>query len=219
MKLLLTSNGLSNKSIAKALFELVGKPAAETRIAFIPTAMNLTDGEKDWFINDLVNIKKQNLKFIDIVEVAALPKEVWQRRLELADVLFFSGGNTYYLMHWIQQSGLGDVLPKLLKNKVYAGISAGSIVTNPTLALSSADRKIYYEEVYEKSSEQALHLVDFFVRPHYFSEHFPQAKKDVLQKIADESGKTIYAIDDQSALKVVDGKVKPISEGTWEKFN
>jgi len=59
MKLLLTSNGLSNKSIAKALFDLVGKPPSETTIAFIPTAMNPGRGEKDWFVDDLYNIKNK----------------------------------------------------------------------------------------------------------------------------------------------------------------
>jgi len=78
MKLLLTSNGLSNQSIAKALFDLVGKPAAETSIAFIPTAMNVGSGDKEWFIDDLYNIKKQGLKNIDVVDISALPKNIWE---------------------------------------------------------------------------------------------------------------------------------------------
>ena len=74
MKLLLTSNGLSNKSIADALVELAGKPAKDISIAFIPTAMNVGRGGKEWFIDDLYNIKKQQFKSIDIVDISALPK-------------------------------------------------------------------------------------------------------------------------------------------------
>ena len=147
MKFLLTSNGLSNDSIAKALFELVGKLPSETTIAFIPTAMNIGDGDKDWFVDDLMNIKKQGLKCLDVVDISALPFEIWKPRLEAADVLFFSGGNTSHLMRWIIESGLKELIPEFLKTKVWAGISAGSMVTNPTLALSSNDKKIYYEEV------------------------------------------------------------------------
>lgn len=98
MKLLLTSNGLSNQSIANALFSLVGKPVSETKIAFIPTAMNAGRSDKGWFIDDLANIKKQDPELIDIVDISALPKPVWQPRLEAADVLFFSGGDTSHLM-------------------------------------------------------------------------------------------------------------------------
>ena len=47
MKLLLTSAGLSNDSIANALFDLVGKKPEETTIVVIPTASNLEGGDKN----------------------------------------------------------------------------------------------------------------------------------------------------------------------------
>lgn len=219
MKLLLTSNGLSNPSIASALFELVGKPAAETTIAFIPTAMNIGAGDKDWFVDDLVNIKNQNIAHLDIVDISALPIEIWRPRLEAADVLFFSGGNTSHLMRWITESGLKELLPEFLKTKVWAGISAGSMVTNPTLALSSNDKKIYYEEITGYKSEEALGFVNFYVRPHYNSPHFPEANSEFLQQIAKNIPVTIYALDDMSALKVVDGGVEVVSEGEFLILN
>ena len=215
MKFLLTSNGLSNQSIANALFELVGKPASETIVSFIPTAMNVSAGDKSWAINDLSNIKKQGFKSIDIVDISALPKDIWLPRLEVADVLFFEGGTTYHLMRWIKESGLVDLLPELLKTKVWAGISAGSMVTNPTLALSSKDRKIYYEEHFGYSGEDALGLVPFYVRPHFNSPDFPQAKEDYLREVVKGLNAPLYALDDQSALKVIDGEVEVITEGSY----
>lgn len=103
--------------------------------------MNIGSGDKGWFIEDLSNLKKQGLKSIDIVDISALPKKIWLPRLELTDVLFFSGGNSFHLMRWLDESGLAKLLPELLKTRIYAGISAGSMVTNPTLALSSKDKK------------------------------------------------------------------------------
>ena len=47
MKLLLTSNGLANESISKALFELVGKKPEDTSLVFIPTASNVEIGDKE----------------------------------------------------------------------------------------------------------------------------------------------------------------------------
>ena len=218
MKLLLTSNGLSNQSIAKALFELVDKKPEETSVAFIPTAMNLSRGDKSWFINDLYNIKKQNFKFIDIVDIASLPKEVWLPRIENADILFFSGGNTSYLIYWFEKSGLKDILLELLKTKVYAGISAGSIVTNPNLSFSSKDLKDYFEENFDKTNDNGLKLVDLFVRPHYNTSK-PHTKKEFIAELAKHTTLPVYAIDDQSALKIVDNEIEVISEGEWYKFN
>jgi dipeptidase E len=219
MKLLLTSNGLSNQSIADALFNLVGKPASETVIAFVPTAMNVGWGDKGWFIDDLVNIKKQGCKAVDIVDISALPKEMWLSRLEGADVLFFSGGNTSHLMRWLKESGLADFLPELLATKVYAGISAGSIATSPTLALSSKDKQTDYEEAFGYTGDDALGLVDFYVRPHYNSPHFPYARKEYLEGVAKELPVPIYALDDNSALAVVDDVVEIISEGEYLVLN
>lgn len=219
MKLLLTSNGLSNQLIAKALFDLVGKSSHETKIAFIPTAMNVDIGDKSWFVDDLARIKKQGVKHLDIVDISALPKELWLPRLENADILFFSGGNAVHLMRWITESGLKELLPELLKTKVWAGISAGSMVTNPTLALSSKDKKLYYEEVFEYKNEEALSLIDFYIRPHFNSQDFPQATKEHLEEVAKDIPATIYVLDDMSAVVCANGKIEIISEGEYLILN
>src|SRR3989344_5585233 len=135
MKLLLSSNGFSNQAIADALFGLVGKKPQDTSLVFIPTASNVEDGDKDWFINDLINIKKQNFKSVAITDISAVPENIWRPQLENSDVLFFEGGNTYHLMRWINKSGLIKFLPEMLKTKIYVGVSAGSMITGPDLAL------------------------------------------------------------------------------------
>lgn len=94
MKLLLTSSGFTNKSIANSLLELSGKPFAELKLAFVPTAANIESGGKEWLINDLHNCNKLGFAEIDIVDISALPKENWEARLKAADVLMFSGGVT-----------------------------------------------------------------------------------------------------------------------------
>jgi dipeptidase E len=135
MKLLLTSNGLTNNLIINALFELTEKKPEETNVVFIPTASNVESGDKSWLINDLINLKKQNFKSIEITDISAVDEKIWKSSLERADILYFEGGNPYYLMRWLNKSGLSQLLPNLLEDKVYVGVSAGSIVTNPNLAL------------------------------------------------------------------------------------
>lgn len=219
MKLLLTSNGLCNKSISKALLDLVGKPANETVLSFIPTAMNVSSSDKSWFIRDLNNIGKQGFKFVDIVDISALPKSHWQPRLEAADILLFSGGNSSHLMRWIKESGLKEMLPDLLRTRIYVGISAGSIATNPDLKYSSSSKLKKYQQDFNYFSDEALGLVDFYVRPHLNAPDKKHASEEAIREIAKNSDKKLYAIDDETALRVVDGKVEVISEGKYIKFN
>ncbi len=217
MKLLLTSGGLTNKSIEKALIELVGKKPEDTALVFIPTASNVEMGEKDWLINDLININKQNFKSVKITDISAVPESIWRPQLEESDVLFFEGGNTYHLMRWINKSGLAKLLPDLLKNKVYVGLSAGSMVTGPDLALKLS--QIIYGDDLEETMLDGLNLVDFYFLPHLNSPYFPLRMEEKIREVGQTFERKIYALDDQSALKVVDGKVEVISEGKYIEVN
>src|SRR3990167_2883774 len=198
MKLLLTSGGLTNKSISKALFELVGKKPEDTSLVFIPTASNVEMEDKDWFINDLINIRKQNFKSVCITDISAVPEDIWKPQMEEADILFFEGGNTYHLMRWINKSGLIKILPDLLKTKVYVGLSAGSMVTGPDLVLRLS--QIIYGEDAEEEPMAGLGLVDFHFLPHLNSPYFPARMEENLKEAMKEIKKKTYMLDDQSAL-------------------
>ncbi|MEI6553254.1 MAG: Type 1 glutamine amidotransferase-like domain-containing protein [bacterium] len=218
MKLLLTSAGITNKSIENALFELVGKKAEETSIAFIPTASNVESGDKWWVIKDLVNLQKLNFRQIDIVDISALDEKIWRPRLEESDVLFLEGGNTYHLMEWMNKSGLTKLLPDLLKTRVYVGVSAGSMILSKDLALNIS--QTLYEEDLDKTEDAAgLNYVDFYFLPHMNSEYFNKLGKDNIKKSINGMAEKIYAMDDNSALKVVDGQVEIISEGEYLEYN
>lgn len=217
MKLLLTSGGLTNKSIENALFELVGKKPEDTSLIFIPTASNVEKGDKDWFINDLISIHKQNFKSVSIADISAVPEDIWRPQMEEADILFFEGGSTYHLMRWINKSGLAQSLPDLLKNKVYVGVSAGSMVTGPDLALQLS-QVIYGEDMGEEEMK-GLNYVQFYFLPHLNSPYFPSCTEEKIAEAARTLSRKIYALDDQSALKIVDGEVAVISEGTYLEYN
>ncbi len=229
MKLLLTSNGFANKSIVNALSELLDKPFDKTRLVFIPTAANAETGDKSWLINDLANCKKLGLARIDIVDIAALNRKQWEPRLNAADIIMFGGGNTFYLSYWMQKSGLFEVLPKFLKTKIYVGISAGSMMAGDSLTMTSQaleNPEAFKDEDYDllgpkgQSSGKSLKLVNFLIRPHLNSRPYSLlANKELLEKKAKEVKVPIYAIDDESAVKVVDGKAEVVSEGEFLILN
>ena len=219
MKLLLTSNGLANKSIANALLDLVGRPFNKTNLAFIPTAANVEEGDKWWLIDDLILCNNLGFAQVDIVDISALPKNLWKPRIEGADVLLFGGGNVFHLMYWLDKSGLAKLLPELLKKRVYVGISAGSMVCGKRILLSQS-KKLYYDDLKDKyKDEQGLGFVDFQIRPHLNNQYFPKVKVEYLKKLAKEIPEPIYVLDDESAIKVVGDKIEIISEGKHAEFN
>jgi len=215
MKLLLTSAGLSNKSIVKALEELLGKSAQGIKLAFIPTAANVEEGDKGWMIDDLNNFRKAGFE-VDIVDISAIPQKIWLPRLETAEVLFLGGGNTFHLMRWVKESGLQKELPTLLKTRVYAGISAGSCIAGPTIYNSVQN---LFGEKYELEIKEGLNLVDFQFIPHLNSPYFDKIREENLSEASKELSEPIYSLDDNSALKVVDKEIEIISEGKYLSFN
>lgn len=209
MKLLLTSSGITNASLANALKELVG---GDIRIAFIPTAANPEPGEKDWLIKNLVECEALGL--VDIVDISALDKDQWLSRVEWASVIVVGGGDTAHLISHMHSSGFSEELPGLLKDRVYVGISAGSIATNPTAGATS-DR-LYTDE--EREVPQGLSLVDFHTAPHLNSPHFPKARDEILKEVSKKIDGALYALDDESGI-VVDGEeVKVVTEGVWHRY-
>lgn len=217
MKLLLSSAGFSNQAIADALFGMVGKKPEDTSLVFVPTASNVETGHKGWFIDDLINIKKQNFRSVAIADISAVPEHIWRPQMEEADVLFFEGGNTYHLMHWMNESGLTKLLPDMLKTKVYMGVSAGSMVASPDLNLRLSNA-IYGEDV-EEVAMPGLGFVDFYFLPHLNNTHFATRMEANLTEAMKIVAKKTYVLDDQSALKVVDGNIEIIGGGKYLEFN
>lgn len=219
MKLLLTSAGFTNKTIVSALQQLIKKPFNELNFAFIPTAANVEPGEKDWLVTDISNAFNLKWKQFDIVDFSAVPKDIWLPRLKEADVFLFGGGSSEHLMACLHASGLGEMLPELLKNKVYVGISAGSMICAPEVSLS-AEQLLYYEKTKTLGKIPALGFADFEIRPHLNSKDFPKVRIDYLTQFAKEQHDiNFYAIDDNTAVKIDGGSLEVVTEGEWKKFN
>jgi dipeptidase E len=211
MKLLLTSAGITKRTIAETLGDLVGKSASETKVAFVPTAANAQDGNKDWFINQFLNLWRFGYNWIDVVDPSASGVD-WQARLAVVDVILVSGGSTFHLLDQCRKTGFDSWLNKHLQDKVYVGISAGTIIAAPTIEvamLPPADANPT-----GLTDLTGFNWVDFEIEPHCDKDRFSEVKT-----YASTKNHSVYAIDDQTAIKVVDGEVEIVSEGSWQVFN
>jgi dipeptidase E len=217
MKLLLTSAGFTNNSIRNELARLVGKRFEDASICYIPTASNVEIGSKEWQIEDLKNIEQLKFKALHITDISAVPEKIWLPQIESADVLFFEGGDTRYLMEWINKSGLHARLPVLLNKKIYVGVSAGSMVVAPEVNID-IEHVVYESYLDEKEHIPMLGLVDFYVIPHLNSRWFKNVTEPFIRKMVHTDNK-LYVLDDSSAVSV-DGKtVSIISEGNYFEMN
>jgi dipeptidase E len=222
MKLLLASAGVTNPSIHDALLDLLGKPIADSHALCIPTALYghpFGDPCKSWhFIagkEPRTPMCELGWKSLGVLELTALPsigKERWEPWVRQADVLLVNGGDALYLCHWMRQSGLADLLPSL-PEIVWAGLSAGSMVMTPRVGEHFVATKPPIN-----GDDSALGVVDFSIFPHLDHPDLPENTLSFAERWAAGLGCPAYAIDDQTAIKVVDGRVDVISEGHWKFF-
>ena len=228
MKFLLTSSGISNDSIRNALVDLLGKPIAESSALCIPTAAYACPGGAAMAWRFIRGVAKSPLcelgwKSLGVLELTALPSlkaEQWVPVVQEADALLVYGGDVLYLCYWMRQSGLADLLPELSRETVYVGVSSGSMVVTPNFG-EAYDGWFCREPPARNlpaGSERALGLVDFSVFPHLDHPESPDNSLANAERWAAKGPVPTYAIDDQTAIVVLDGVVEVVSEGHWKRF-
>ena len=204
MKLLLTSAGFLTPALIATCTELVGKPQDIINFAVINEGYAVEPGDHGWVLDDLNHIKDAFKGRMELVNLLPLDLATVKARIALADVIFVVGGYTDYLMSVFYKTGFDELLPELLKTKVYVGSSAGSMVLGKRVS-TEAYAKIYGEEN-DYGITEHLGLVDFAIKPHLDSKLFPQNRKDVLLDVTKDYSGTVYGLADDAAIVVEDSK-------------
>ena len=220
MKLLLTSAGIRNRAIQDALVELLGKPIADCDALCIPTALyghpgagprqawRCISGEETGTPTVAVGWKS-----VGVLELTALPSldaERWVPLVGETDVLLVEGGDAAYLAHWVRASGLLDQLPSL-HDTVWVGVSGGSMVLTPRIGTD-------FVSWHGPDGDRTLGIVDFSIFPHLDNPGLPHNTLAAAERWAAQIDGPAYAIDDETAIRVVDGAVDVVSEGHWRRF-
>jgi dipeptidase E len=219
VKLLLTSAGIHNDSIRAALLELLGKPIEECTALVISTASYpLREGPflaLDFISGNepetpMAELGWKRVGVLELTALASIERRRWLPAVEAADVFLVNGGDTIYLDRWMRESGLAELLPAL--DAVYVGLSAGSLVMCPRV-----------DDVFASWTSPAggegLGFVDFEIFPHLDHPDLPENTTADAERWASCLTRTGYAIDDETAIKVVDGTSEVISEGSWRLFS
>ena len=201
-----------------ALVDLLGKPIAEASALCIPTAGYGGPGgdpEGPWrFIsgrspNPMTELGWKSVGALELTALPSIDKDRWVSWVREADVLLVNGGDALYLCHWMRESGLAGLLPSL-RDTVYVGLSAGSMVLTPRIGEEFVRWKP------PTGGDSMLGVVGFSIFPHLDS---PDRTVAEAERWAAGIKGPAYAIDAQTAIKVTGGSVEVISEGHWELFN
>lgn len=118
----------------------------------------------------------------------------------------------------MNESGLAELIPELLRNKVYVWASAGSMVTNPDLDLKLS-QIIYEEEMTETESIDWLGLVDFYFLPHLDSVYFQKMREEKIEQVAKTISRKIYALDDNCAISIDWEDILVVGGGKYRIYN
>jgi dipeptidase E len=220
LKLLLTSGGVTNSSIRDALVELLGKPIEESSALCVPTAQwghpmcgpvsvrGFVSGLPPW--GGMSSLEWQSLGVLELTALPSIGEARWVPWVREADVLLVDGGDATFLCHWLRQSGLWDILATL-PDLVWVGVSAGSMVMTPRIGND-------FVEWPSAPDDRTLGIVDFSIFPHLDNPDLPWNTMAAAERWADTIAGPAYAVDDQTAFKVVDGTVEVVSEGQWKQL-
>jgi dipeptidase E len=219
MKLLLTSGGISNESIRAALVEFLGKPISESAALCVPTAIYAFSGgtASAWRLitgqapTPLCGLGWKSLGVLELTALPSIDRELWVASVRECDALLVGGGDPGYLAHWMRASGLAELVASL-PELVYVGVSAGSLVMGPKMG----EEFVYWRQPHGR--DEGLGWVDFSMFPHLDHPALPDHAMARAERWAAGLGGPGYAMDDQTAIRVADGVVDVISEGSWRRF-
>jgi len=202
MKLLLTSAGLSTKSLEDTFLNLLNKPPNENRAIIMGVDPGISDFDMDAYIEKNVHMLiKQGLleKNIDIYKLDddnPLP-------LEDNDVLWMLGGNSYRHMYHIKKQGIEQRIRDYVMNEgLYVGRSAGAIIMGPTVDIESC---FGFPNDIGLVDTSGFGYVDFITAPHVdtMSKRIPQ-----VADFHKNTGHKIVYLTDQQGILVIDDMYK-----------
>jgi len=206
--LLLTSGGMQMKEEIKKLLQ---KPAYDITVAFISTAAkpneDLTYLKNDW------TIMREEMGFnVEEIDIEGKKESEVMKLLELKDIIFVEGGNTFYLLKAMRACHFERIIRKLLKHgKVYIGASAGSIVAGRTIQTANKFGTGNNGNFVKLRNLKGLNLVPFDIFCHYQPEHAELIKQNM--KSARKRKKRLKILTDDQAILVQGKEVALIGKG------
>ena len=204
MRLALFSYNVT-KVAATKLATWVGKKPEEINITYITTAANTYPPNPVWLLHTRKQLQKYGFNVEDFdLEKAYKNKVDLDKYLSDKDIIFISGGNVFYLMHWVYETKFDKLLKTFLnKGLVYAGASAGTVcLVDDIKPMGLADKP----DLAPSNITKGLGFIDFAPIPHWEVVKY-QEKLEKIKGIYEKKNYKTYTITDNDALFVENDKI------------
>lgn len=199
-KLFLTSVfAKTAKEFKKFYGETNGKSAA-----FIPTAAKADGGGTIYIKRQRRALEKLGIKAC-VLDISAAGSNEISAKLQNSDIIYIGGGNTFYLLQELKQSGADMIIrEQIALGKAYIGESAGAVVAAPRIDyIEDMDKR---DAAPNLSDCSALGLVDFYPLPHMNSFPFKRASRMIAEKHSNDL--KLLPITNRQAVCVCDNEIK-----------
>ena len=207
--LLLTSAGMQVKD---EILKILPKPTSQIKLAHIITASKVQK-DTSYVDKDVESMRGLGLSVAN-VDLEGKKEKDLRDILQPFDVIYVQGGNTFYLLKWVKESGFDAVLEELIgRGKIYIGVSAGSIIAGSDIEI--AGWKGLDPDPNEVGLEDfsGLSCVPFCIFPHYKPEHASFLKEEIAKY-----SYPVRILNDKQAFLVRDSEVALVGGGEEIRF-
>lgn len=199
-KIVLYSGGefKDNKPLNKRLIALSG--VSKPTVTYIPSSSDYGRFEFVTFVECFQKLGVSKFQYLPL----DLPiSEALLRDSLKSDIVFLSGGNTFYFLKSLRSRGLIDRL-KAYSNEggVLAGLSAGAILLTPRIELAGYPSFDRDPNVVGIKNLKSLGILDFEFFPHYSED---SRYRKALEAYSSSLSYPVYAAKDRSGL-IIRGK-------------
>lgn len=153
------------------------KAITDREIVFIPTAGNVED-YTDYIDEGRAALAAMGYQ-VDELDVASESQAAAIAKIKAAQIIYISGGNTFYLLQELKRKQLLPVINEKINAGVpYIGESAGAIIMAPNIEYNSLmDDTSVAPDLTDYS---ALAQTDFYTLPHFEEEPFVEADEKII---------------------------------------
>lgn len=190
-------------------FEKVGTllkdEAAGKNVIFIPTA-SINESYKDYVNSARELWRKMNANIIEI-EISTTSTDEINKAFREADIIYFTGGNTFFLIDKIREMGVDKLIEKHLNSgKLYVGESAGAIICAKDLSYIKPMDAV--PKNFSQKDYLGLGLIDYYIVPHYLCSPFEECSQKIVDKY---SNLDLCLLNNLEAVLFEKGEIRKLS--------
>ncbi len=145
-------------------YNALGIPKEKMKIGYVTTAAKGARAKS--FFEEVKNTMRNAGYFAEEIDIEGKTKDQLRDFFKDKNIVHIEGGNTFYLLKAIRETGFDEILEELLaQGKICIGTSAGAYIMCPTIEVADWDES--GKDRFGVKDFTALNYVPFVLKAHY----------------------------------------------------